>query len=181
MKTPKTWMAACLIAACAVNAQAQDSYAEISFQSIDMGLSSNAAAVRGVFGSRLTDWMDVEGMIGVGTKEAKGGQEILFGVPVEPTANVDRFVGFYVKPKMVVGNGIELFGRLGYATTQITVKASAQQGNRYVSRELTDAESAFSYGFGASYALTQSFFITADFMNIAEDVDAMSVGIRYAF
>jgi opacity protein-like surface antigen len=181
MKIQKSWMAACLIAACAVNAQAQNSYAEIAFQTIDMGFKSNAAGVRGVFGTRLNDWMDVEGMIGVGTKEAKGEREFLFGVPVEPTANVDRFVGVYAKPKLVVGNGMELFGRVGYATTQISVKASAQQGNQYVSRELTDTESALSYGFGASYALTKSFIISADFMNIAEDVDAMSVGIRYAF
>lgn len=181
MKLQKSLLAACLLAVCTANAQAQNSYVEISFQTIDMDEKTNAAAVRGVFGIRMTDWMDIEGMIGIGTKEAKRKEESLFGVNVEPTAKVDRYVGFYAKPKLLLGSGLELFGRVGYATTQITVKASAQQGNQFVSFEESVAESALSYGFGASYALTKSFAITADFMHIAKDVDALSMGVRYAF
>jgi opacity protein-like surface antigen len=181
MKIQKSWMAACLIAACAVNAQAQNSYAEIAFQTIDMGLKSNASAIRGVLGTQLNDWMDVEGMIGVGVQEAQSDDSFISDVVVKSKINIDRYAGVYAKPKFKIGNAIELFGRVGYASTLFTAKASGQRGNRFVYSERSGSESGLSYGLGASYALTQSFILSADYMSMAEDLDAMSVGIRYAF
>ena len=180
MKIQRSLMALCLISLCSVNAHAQSAYAEISFQSIDAGTKSNGTAFRGILGTSYNDWLDIEGMIGVSSKEAKAEDEVISGVNVQSQVSVDRYYGVYLKPKFKMGDA-ELFGRMGFASAQITAKASGQQGDRYVYRESSGPDSGISYGFGANYAVTKSIAIAADFMTVAEDIDAMSVGIRYSF
>lgn len=180
MKSTLCIAAACLLGAVASTAHAQNTYFEVSYQSVDLGAQSNAGAVRAIVGFKSNEMLDLEAMMGFGVKDAKINDEV-FGVSVNGTAKVDRMLGVYVRPKFKLDNNIEFYGRLGIAITQITAEASGQLGNSYAYSEETDSESSLSYGVGASYAITPALAITTDFMRLNDDADAYSVGVRYSF
>lgn len=180
MKIQKIVVATCLMVAGSVSAQTKNAYFELSYQKIDIDAKSNVAAIRGIYGTRMTSWLDLEAMLGVGIEDAEADRLVVNGISVTPRAEVDRYVGFYAKPKLLLG-GVELFGRVGYASVQSTFKGSGVSGNQTSFYEQTVVEKGVSYGFGASYALSQSFAISADYMEIGKDSKTMSTGIRYKF
>lgn len=172
-------VAATAVALAAVGAQAQGMYGELgyshlNFEETDTAFSAkvNPSMVRGIVGYELNRNLAVEGMAGIGLQsdDVRVGSARLEG-------EVDNILGVFVKPKIQLGESVELFGRAGVATT----KVSARAGNLSIS----DRGTSFAYGGGASFALTPRTSITADYMRYYDRkgivVDGINVGVGLKF
>lgn len=163
----------------AATAQAQGMYGELgyshlNFEESDTAFSAkvNPSMVRGIIGYELNPNLAVEGMLGLGMQsdDVRVGSASLKG-------KVDNVAGVFVKPKVKLGDTVELFGRAGVATT----KVSASAGNLSIS----DRGTSFAYGGGASFALTPALSINADYMRYYDrkgiTVDGINVGVGVKF
>ena len=103
----------------ATSAQAQNLYGELAYQSLDVGLNSDPAIIRGTIGHEINPNVAVEAMLGFG---ATDGKENVSGIPVK--LKIDNMWGIFVKPKMKLGDAFELYGRFGYAGFNATASAS---------------------------------------------------------
>jgi Outer membrane protein beta-barrel domain len=81
-------------------------------------------------------------------------------VKVNNTTNVDLGVsgyGVYLKPKMEVAKGTEIFGRVGYTSAKLT----ASSGSVNVTG---DTVSSLSYGVGLQTEINKDWYAQADYM-----------------
>lgn len=172
-------VAATAVALTAATAQAQGMYGELGyshlkFEESDTAFSAkvNPSMVRGIVGYELNPNLAVEGMVGLGlsSDDVRVGSASLKG-------KVDNVFGAFVKPKVRIGESVELFGRAGVATT----KVSARAGDLSIS----DRGTSFAYGGGASFALTPRTSINADYMRYYDrkgiTVDGINVGVGIKF
>ena len=95
--------------------------------------------------------MSIAGLVGLGLQsdDVRVGSASLKG-------KVDNIAGVFVKPKVMLGDTVELFGRAGVATTKVSASAG--------SLSISDRGTSFAYGGGASFALTPALSINADYM-----------------
>lgn len=179
MKHIGKFVAATAIALTAAGAQAQGLYGELgyshlSFEETDTAFSAkvNPSMVRGIVGYELNPNLAVEGMVGIGLQsdDVRVGSARLEG-------ELDNMIGAFVKPKIQLGQAVELYGRAGVAST----KVSASAGNLRIS----DRDTSFAYGAGASFALTPRTSINADYMRYYDrdgvEVDGITVGLGVKF
>lgn len=171
MKKISALIAASVLLMGAASAQAQSMYGELAYQSLDVGLKTDPAIVRGTFGYEINPNVAVEGMLGFG---ATDGKESVGGIPAK--LKIDNMWGVFVKPKIKLGDAFELYGRLGYAGVKAT--ASATVGRYTASQSVDDSDVA--YGVGLSYWVTPTLSISADFMKYNE-LDAIAVGVGFKF
>ena len=155
----------------ASSVQAQSLYGEVAYQTLDVGLSSDPAIIRGTIGSEINPNVAVEAMLGFG---ATDGKETISGIPVK--LKIDNMWGVFVKPKMKLGDAFEVYGRLGYAGFKATASASAFG---YTASESADG-SDFAYGVGLTYMVTPKLSISADFMKY-DDLDGIALGVGFKF
>ncbi len=166
-------VAAIALVSTAASAQATNNntgyFAEVAYTSTNFkvdGLAGNwnPSALRGIFGKGLNDNLAVEAMLLLGTSDASN-----LGVNLK----VSSGAGIYVKPRVMLGDSFELFGRLGWANINSKV------GN-------TDArDNSVSYGVGASYSFTKAVSLNVDYMMFnnqnGSKIDGTSVGIGFKF
>jgi opacity protein-like surface antigen len=170
---------AALFAAAAVQAQQANSpvYAEVGYSALkyqEDGLNTDVkpGALRGIVGYELNPNLALEGMVAFGVKD--------------DTVNVSGFnvkgelknaYGVYIKPKITVAEGLEIFGRLGWSHAK--VKASVG------SFSMSDSGSDVSYGVGLSYAFMPKAYVSADYMNYYNKegvkIDGFTVGVGFKF
>jgi attachment invasion locus protein len=173
-------IAAATAVACAAGmAQAQGMYGELGYSHLKFEESGtafsgkvNPTMARGIIGYELNPNLAVEGMVGLGmsSDDIRVGSATLKG-------KVDNMVGAFVKPKVKLGETVELFGRAGVVST----KVSAEAGRVSVS----DRGTSFAYGGGASFALTPTLSLNADYMRYYDrkgiEVDGVTVGVGFKF
>ncbi len=161
----------------ALGAQAQSLYGEVGYGQLKLqedrfGSEVDPGMARGIIGYTLSPNLAVEGHLGIGVKDDT---VRLGGVSVK--GEVDNVVGAFVKPKVRLGDTVELFGRLGIASTK--VKASSMGVSD--SARGTD----FSYGVGASFSLTPQLSLNADYMNYYDrkgiQLDGVTLGLGFSF
>lgn len=177
MKTTIKLALAAVSLGVASGALADGLYGEVAYAplklstSVDgLGLSAKPAVVRGLLGLELSPHVALEGMVAAG---AKKDNITLSGTNSGVDTKISNMFGVYVKPKLQVGPGLELFGRLGYVRTKLKVdNESASEGS-------------LSYGLGASYAFNPALSLSADYMiyNDKDDVkiDGVSIGLGFKF
>ncbi|MGV0959247.1 MAG: outer membrane beta-barrel protein [Limnohabitans sp.] len=87
--------------------------------------------------------------------------------------------GVFVKPKIVVGNDLELFARLGY----LDQRFSTNFKNKHIMT--ANMSGAVAYGVGVNYHLDHRFYVTGSFMNFYKQegfkVNGLSMGMGYKF
>jgi opacity protein-like surface antigen len=165
------------LAAGTASVQAQGLYGEVGYTPLKLesrvgGLdfSSRPSNVRGIIGYELNDNLAVEGMLGLSAQDSS---VKVNGINSGVKSEVDNMVGVFVKPKIEVVEGLELFGRLGAARTKLSV------GNE------TDSATSVAYGFGASYKLNPALSLNADYMTYHDKDDTtlkgVTVGVGYKF
>lgn len=170
-------LAALAIASVSASAQTagNSTYAEVGYTSIgytEPGASTTMGAVRLMIGKEFSQNVAVEGMLGFG---ASNGSGTFAGLPYDIKTN--SMVGIYVKPKAMLTPELEVFGRLGYASSN--VKAAVLG----VSADGTN--SGVSYGLGASYAVAKNVAVNLDYMSYY-DKDGVSgkgatLGVSFKF
>lgn len=165
------------LAAGTASVQAQGLYGEVGYTPLKLessvgGLdfSSSPSNVRGIIGFELNNNLAVEGMLGLNAQDST---VKVNGINSGVKAEVDNMVGVFVKPKIQVGPGLELFGRVGAARTQLSVGGE------------TDSAASVAYGLGASFQLNDALSLNADYMTYHDKDDTtlrgVTVGVGYKF
>lgn len=150
-------------------------YGEVGYTMLsykEVGYKAEPGILRAVIGTEIHPNANLEAMLGFGITE---GTTSIRNVTV--TSKVDRFWGLYVRPKVMISPEVELFGRLGYASSKITVSVPGFA--------LSDSGSSLSYGAGVSFKVAQNTSIVADYMSYysKDGVKAtgLSLGLGFKF
>ena len=116
----------------------------------------------------------VEGMFAFGVRDSS----VKFNgstLPLE--VKINNTYGLFVKPKVKLGESFEVFGRLGYAKTKLTISGFGES--------LSESEGEFAYGVGANYYINKTTYITGNYMNFYNKndtkINAFTVGLGYRF
>lgn len=164
--------AAFLAAMCAmslVNAQAIDKqsswYAEgaLDLQSWAAFSSGEPAvspkSIRMVIGKRIIPSVSVEATAGLGF----GGG----GSPASREVNVKSVLGLYGKYTYELMPKLDVYGRVGFTMTTSETKGPSETVNTITGQKATNTSSerasGLSFGFGASYDITDKYYVGADY------------------
>jgi opacity protein-like surface antigen len=177
MKTISRVLASLVLVATAgvVSAQtaAKDFYVEgglVPMKIAGDGLSIKPTVVHVTLGKNINDNLAVEGVhVFTASKDSVKEQNV----------NVDLAVsgyGIYLKPKMEVANGTEVFGRVGYTRAKLT----ASVGNVSVDGNTVNS---LSYGAGVQTEINKDWFAQADYMVFSkkDGVTAKGFGISAGY
>jgi len=158
-------------------------YGELGYAQLkinDTGTSVKPGLLRGIVGYNFNDFLAVEGMLGFGVRKDSTTASV-GGVPVNVEGDVRHIAGVYVKPKVMLGQGFELFGRLGYADTRLRATASAAG----VSATDTSSDGSFSYGIGGNFNVSPRAYVGVDYMRYYKKddtkIDGVSFNVGYRF
>ena len=133
----------------------------------DLGLDTNSQALRGIVGYSFHPNIAVEGMAAFGTHGGNDG-----GVDVK----LHSSYGVFLKPKFD-WNNFEVFGRLGWARTDVRASALGLSADR------TDND--FAWGAGAAYNINPRTYVSVDYMRLdnkhSTRVDGWTLNLGYRF
>lgn len=163
----------------ALGAQAQGIYGEVGYSQFNLTQDSRGfdakvkpTAARAIVGVELAPHLAIEGHAATGLKD----DTVRIGAS-SATGEVDNMLGAFVKPKVMLGNTVELYGRAGVASTKVSTSVSGVGGS--------DRTTGFAYGGGASFSLTPQLSLNADYMNYLDrrdtKVDGMTFGVGFKF
>jgi opacity protein-like surface antigen len=138
--------------------------------------------LRGVLGKPLTPWLNGELMLGIGLDSSK----VLPPAPATNLADgeVKTLLGLYATPTMHFGNGARVYGRLGWAN--ITYSDIPLTGAGPLQTQgLYRKHDSLSWGVGASFPVSPSFSVGADYMSYykrkGEKLDGLTLNLGYKF
>jgi outer membrane autotransporter protein len=158
-------------------------YGELGYTTLkisDSGISVKPAMLRGIVGYNFNNNLAFEGMLGLGVRKDSTSTTFA-GVPVDVQEDVRHIVGIYVKPKAVIGDAFEVFGRLGYAQTRVRATVSAAG----VSASDSASDSSLSYGIGANFNVSPKMYVGVDYMRYFKKddtkIDGFTVALGYRF
>jgi outer membrane immunogenic protein len=147
------------IAAASVAATAQSIdnsvYAEVGYTSINYAepaTSTTMGVLRLIVGKEISEGLAVEGMLGAAAGDGSG---TLLNIPY--TIKTNTMYGIYLKPKAKISPDFEVFGRLGWAASNLT----ASVGNISVSTD----NKGVSYGAGLGYQVAKNIWANLDYMS----------------
>lgn len=171
-------MLAVAAAAASAGASAQEKsgalYAEAAFAPVSVnpgGHALNFKLLRGLVGYEAHPNLAVEAMFGFGLGESRTSN---FD---DTKMSLDRTVGFFVRPKLMVSPGFEVFGRVGYTNLRATLTRPPDT-QRF-------SESRHSFGVGAAWSVTPAISLVGDYMSYVRAGDGSlqgpSIGLRMAF
>ena len=153
-----------------LSAYAGETYVGANFDMIDIdvdGTSFDTGGIRGTYGKYLDNTagitfpIAVEGRFGFGLLDDDAG-----GV----TVSTDTYWGLYAKAELTNLGAITPYGILGYSSISATAKGFGE--------EISDDDSGFSFGVGARYHYSNLFTLNFEFMNLVDDVSALSFGVQ---
>ena len=161
-------------AAFMVGAQAQV-YGELGYTSTTAKSTDSTGtfkaspkAIRGIVGYEVHPNLAVEGMLSLGTGSSSISGP---GVPSGVNLKIQNTYGLYLKPKAKVSDGLEVFGRIGYAKAKY--KAS------FNSNSVKENEDSLSYGVGLSYALSSNVYLSLDYAQYIKTKDTKATGTTF--
>lgn len=174
----KKLLIATTIALLSAGAQADQLYGEVgygymTFKAADEDASPNI--LRGIIGFQFHPNVAVEGMLGLGVRNATISGSSVFS---DAKFKVSNALGIYLKPNVLLGENTELYGRIGH--TRIKNKFSE---SGYESESTTNT--FFGAGVGVKYTFSNNAYLGADYMYYGkkDDVKAsgltLSVGFRF--
>lgn len=150
-------------------------YGELGISQFDIsggGISAEPLVLRGIVGAELHPYVAAEAMLGFGVKDDSTS---VAGVPVD--VEVKHTWGLFAKPKVMLGERVELYGRLGYARTKVDAGGLGLSSSR--------TEGDFAYGIGANFNINQRTYAGLDWMQYYDkdgqkaDGLTLSVGMRF--
>ncbi|GAB3189239.1 porin family protein [Hydrogenophaga aquatica] len=171
MQTCK-WLAVAILGAAALGAQAQGMYGEIGYSGLKAkvnGASPKPDALRAIVGVDYNDNLAFEGMVGFGLNDDSASNV---------AADLKSTYGLYVKPKVKLGERVELFGRAGWAHSKVAVASNTGFSG-------TRSSGDFAYGVGVGYQITNAMSVNADYMRYFNKsglkVDGYTIGLGFRF
>ena len=158
-------------------------YGELGYTALkieESGSSTKPGMLRGIVGFDFNPNLAVEGLLGFGVRKDSTNVNV-GGVTANVESDLRHMVGIYVKPKVMLGDGFELFGRLGYTDTSLRSRASVAG----FSASDSSSGSDWSYGLGANFNIAPQAYVGVDYMRYynKNDVklDGVTVSVGYRF
>ena len=175
MKTISKIIAITAFAITATAAQAQI-YGEVGYTALKFKqtsgtttFTSSPSVLGATIGYEVHKNVAVEAMGVFGVSD-----DTINGTSPSAKLKVNSSYGLFLKPKTMLGENFEIFGRLGYMNSKASVS-----GSSYV------AGSSSAYGLGANYYLTKTTYLTANYMNFynknSVKVDGVTFGLGMKF
>lgn len=144
-----------------------------------VGTSARPGVIRAILGYDLHPYFALEGMLGGGVtddnKNVVGADGLLHDVKFKS----DTIYGIWAKPKYDLGNGLELFGRLGWSHLDVKTSSSAA--------DLTTEHSqdGFTWGAGLNYHFNPRMYVGMDWLQYSSKsnnhVDGITLSFGYRF
>jgi len=167
-----TAIAALAIGAASAHAQL---YGELGYVHITDKFAVNGTeykptlgALSAIIGYGVHENLAIEGMLAAGVKD-----DTVNGVKLE----LQHYYGLFVKPRVMLGSNVELFGRIGYG------ESKAKGSQNAVSS--TDSSSDWAYGLGANYYFNKTTYGTLSYMRLSnkdgEKVNGLTLGVGMKF
>jgi outer membrane immunogenic protein len=136
------------VPALAQEGPASNVYGTIGYSHLDSD-DADLGAITARVGTRFTPNLGIEGELSVGVRD----DDFMVGAtPVKAELEYDAAV--YGVAYLPVSENFELFGRVGYGTTEAKLSSGAVSA--------TDSEESWNYGFGGQYSLDARNGIRAD-------------------
>ena len=172
----KTLLVISLLAASSAFA-ADDTYAEISHMGLkysEPGISAKPAAIKGIMGWKQSEGLAYEALIALGASDGN----FRYGI-VNGAVGVKSMIGFFTKASTKLGEGAELFARVGIVSTNIDQSASA--GTYRLSQNTSGGD--FAYGVGLKYSISKDYALVVDYTNYYNkgDVKIQGLGVGVSF
>ena len=180
MKTISKFIALAAFAVSATAVQAQ-LYGEVGYTALKIKQTSGANTLQaspGVLGATIgydvhkNVAVEAMGVFGINEDTVKSN-----GTSVAAKAKMDSSYGVFLKPKTMLGESFEVFGRLGYMSSKVSVTGAGYAGST--------SDSSFAYGLGANYYFTKTTYLTANYMNLYNKnntkVDGLTFGLGMKF
>lgn len=144
-------------------------YGGVSFSSVDLdGVSPKAIGAH--VGAKLSDNLAAEARFGIGMGDDKGFE-------------VDNYFSVLAKGILPIQDNLSVYGLVGFsrvaASYSETVCFGGGWGCQTYSGEASD--SGLSLGAGAEFALTPKISLSAEYLMMVDDADALSVAASYKF
>jgi len=132
--------------------------------------ATGGTAARGIIGVDLVESLAIEAMYATGINMAKtSGKNI----------KINSIYGFYVRPKINIGEKATLFARMGFTLVQGYTSISDS------SFKESETNNSISYGIGVSYKLNEILSVNADYMNYyntnSSALPGLALGIGFRF
>ena len=173
MKTLFKVLSVLTIAVSATAAQAQ-LYGEIGYTPLTVTDTSGAnkveaspSAIGLTLGYDIHPYFSVEAMAAFGAGDDQVDVSGLGAVNVK----VDNSYGVFVKPKYMLNDKFEVFGRLGYLKTEYTASGNALS--------TTESKSGVAYGVGANYYFNPKTYATVSYMNMYDKDNTKVEGVTF--
>ncbi|MBK1685997.1 porin family protein [Rubrivivax gelatinosus] len=171
-------IAAAVLACGAAQAQtvASPIYGEIGYSLLNadvVGTDFDLGAVRGILGYEVHPNVALEAMFALGTSDdsVRAGSDTV-------KLKLEHSYGFYVKPKVDVSEGLELFARVGFAESKLKATLVGEFSN-------SDSDNDVSFGVGMKYAFSKNMYGVVDYMRYYNKddvkVDGFTFGLGYKF
>jgi len=129
------------------------------------------SALRGIVGYQINSNFSVEGMLGKGMADGTATTTIQ-NTAVALNLKLDSVYGVYGKVKTELAPGFEAFGRAGYSKANTTATVSALG----MSTSNTGSTDGFSWGVGASYAVSPTVALSVDYVSYSSKDDGKVTG-----
>lgn len=161
------------------SAQAQliptPSYLELGLvnATVDTGAGkASPTAVRLISGTDFHKYMGLEALFALSTSD---GSATINNVPGR--LKINNSWGLYLKPKFDVTPEIEMFGRIGFASTSLSASGSLASAS--------GTSQSGAYGLGLRFKFNKSLGINLDYMTYLQsgntDVKGATIGLGYRF
>jgi opacity protein-like surface antigen len=160
---------------CASTSLCRRGYSPLTLKDSDAPvLKAKPTVLTGIVGYEINPNVAVEGLLGLGLNKSS---VTVGGTSTNIDAKISTSYGIFVKPKVMVSNEVELFARLGYASSKLKLSTSGASRS--------ETESSFAYGLGGNYYLNKQTYLTASYMSLysKDGVKAtgLSIGVGYKF
>ena len=147
-------------------------FTEMEFEAPGLGSSPKYDTITAIVGYKFHPNVSGEAFLGTGTST----ENVTVG-GVTVGSEIGNSYGLFVKPHMMLTDQVELFGRLGYVSTELEISAGGFSDS--------DSDSSFAYGAGANYHFTDTFYgqfaYTSFYDKDNETISGYTLGVGMKF
>lgn len=179
IKYAKSLSALALMALMSVagSAGAQGFYGEVGYSALKLESTAGVntgefkpGALRGIVGYSLLENLAVEGMVAFGVKDS---EISLNGAGTGFRGDLDNSYGIFLKPRIKVAQGLEVFGRFGYLRSKVSGAG------------VSASDSDLAYGVGLNYSINRVWSVNFDYLNYydtgSDKASGLTLGVGFKF
>ena len=148
-----------------------------------LGDSLNFTAVTGRAGYRLTDFLAIEGEVGIGLSGEDFNDTVSvqgIDVSVDGEVKVDAYYAAFARGILPVSEDFDIFARIGYGQAEIGVDLTASAQGQSSTTSETDSGDDFLFGVGAEYGFTKNDGVRLDYTRFS-DINVISLAYSRRF